>query len=146
MKRGFTLIELLVVIAIIGILSSIAIINLNSARDRARASAAIQSLQQVVALAVLCQDAGGELLCFSTGSGTTVPCPSGPFGFIQEGEPICSVGGTSLGTWPILSRYNWIYAPNASSDSINHTFRYVGRDQNNPSISFACDQGGCAFQ
>jgi prepilin-type N-terminal cleavage/methylation domain-containing protein len=35
-KKGFTLVELLVVIAIIGILSSVAIVNLNSARLKAR--------------------------------------------------------------------------------------------------------------
>jgi prepilin-type N-terminal cleavage/methylation domain-containing protein len=35
-KKGFTLIELLVVIAIIGMLSSLAVISLNTARDKAR--------------------------------------------------------------------------------------------------------------
>ncbi|MDD4272003.1 MAG: prepilin-type N-terminal cleavage/methylation domain-containing protein [Patescibacteria group bacterium] len=35
-KRGFTLIELLVVISIIGILSSFAVVSLNSARNKAR--------------------------------------------------------------------------------------------------------------
>lgn len=47
MKRGFTLIELLVVIAIIGMLSSVVLASLNTARGNARDARRQQDLKQI---------------------------------------------------------------------------------------------------
>lgn len=46
-EKGFTLVELLVVIAIIGILVTVVLINVNSARQKARVSAIQASIAQV---------------------------------------------------------------------------------------------------
>lgn len=46
-KKGFTLVELLVVIAIIGLLSTLAIVALNSARQRSRDAKRVSDVRQV---------------------------------------------------------------------------------------------------
>ena len=46
-RRGFTLIELLVVIAVIGILSSIVLVSLSGARDRAKDARVTGAMDQV---------------------------------------------------------------------------------------------------
>ena len=46
-KKGFTLIELLVVIAIIGLLSTMSVLALNSARARARDAKRISDIKQI---------------------------------------------------------------------------------------------------
>jgi len=46
-NKGFTLIELLVVIAIIGLLSTLAVVALNSARQKSRDSKRVADLKQV---------------------------------------------------------------------------------------------------
>jgi prepilin-type N-terminal cleavage/methylation domain-containing protein len=59
-KRGFTLIELLVVIAIIGILASVVLSSLNSARDRGSDAAIKSSLNNARSQAELYYDSNSR--------------------------------------------------------------------------------------
>jgi len=71
-QRGFTLIELLVVIAIIGILASVVMASLNSARAKARDAELVQSLEQVrTALEMYFLDHGQYPATGNWRSGTT---------------------------------------------------------------------------
>jgi len=59
-KKGFTLIELLVVIAIIGILSSVVLASLNSARQKSRDAKRISDIKQLQLALEFYFDANGE--------------------------------------------------------------------------------------
>lgn len=59
-RRGFTLIELLVVIAIIGILSSVVLASLNSARQKGRDARRVADIKQLQLALELYYDANGR--------------------------------------------------------------------------------------
>ena len=118
-QQGFTLIELLVVVAIIGILSSIVLAAVGTARQRARETAGQGTLSQVRAQAELDDDfdnvcsmqlivdavrqAGLDAesdTCFDHASGYAVSIPIGDNGFCVDSNGYAGEGVAQDGTPP----------------------------------------------
>ncbi len=79
LKKGFTLIELLVVIAIIGILSSVVLASLNSARQKGGDAAIKANLNGIRAQAELYYDTNGNYGTQATTTGATCLAGAGMF-------------------------------------------------------------------
>ena len=123
-KKGFTLIELLVVIAIIGLLSTLAVVALNSARSKARDAKRVSDIKQIqTSLELYYADnsgyAGGSALALGGSGGAASVCiDSGGFkasGCTNAYMPVVPAQtSTGLKTGGIYqSEYLYSGAPNA---------------------------------
>ena len=85
-KRGFTLIELLVVVAIIGLLSTLAVVALGSARAKSRDAKRLSDLKQIqTALELYYTDKGSYPAGDGINLGTTDYACLGTAGFKEAG-------------------------------------------------------------
>lgn len=122
-KKGFTLIELLVVIAIIGLLSTLAVVALSSARQRARDSKRLSDLKQLqTALELYYQDQASpaypvaasaialgstNYACLNSASGFTTAGCSNPIMGLVPSDP-GGTGGTTTYSYTSTSGVSYI--------------------------------------
>lgn len=98
-EKGFTLIELLIVIAIIGIISTVAIINLNRSKEKAEEANLLQTMAIIQRAATICMYDNRDLLCngaYCTGQQSSVPI---------SGQILCA---GSKNNWPDFDNPNMV--------------------------------------
>lgn len=115
-KRGFTLIELLVVIAIIGILSTLAVVALGNARQKARDAKRVSDIKQVQsALDLYATEKGGYPTVDANKTlGTDLKCLSD-----VEGLAASCTGNKYMGQVPVSPSQGASYVYLKSADVIS---------------------------
>lgn len=107
-RSGFTLVELLVVIAIIGILASIVLASLNSARRKSRDARRIADIKQIQLALELYFDANNGSYPAGTVLTALAPTyipvlPSDPVGGTAYNYQALNASGAACGTAPCVS-------------------------------------------
>jgi prepilin-type N-terminal cleavage/methylation domain-containing protein len=124
-KQGFTLIELLVVIAIIGLLSSVALASLSTARTKARDAKRVSDIKNIFTALQLYQDRYGCLpTTYSTACGNAAgPDTADPAGWDYSSQGVF-MPWLATGTEPIMKKIPVDPLNNMPGDNTAGTYAY----------------------
>ncbi len=126
MRRAFTLVELLVVIAIIGLLSTIAVVSLGTARSKARDTKRLADIRQIRTAMQLYLDANGTYPnTGNTGIGA-LNCPDGATGYycLGHGDAGTCAAGAGYHGCTALDNALSTYIAKIPDDPENNTAYY----------------------
>ena len=133
-KKGFTLIELLVVIAIIGILASIVLASLNSARIKSRDARRVADVKQIqLALE----------LYFDTNKGYPAGADTTALSVLQTGNFIPSVPKDPLNSGSNIYRYQSLTSSATktacAANCLSYSLAAVLEESTNPALQSDAD-------
>lgn len=142
-KKGFTLIELLVVIAIIGLLSTLAVVSLNSARQKARDSRRMSDMKQIsTAMEMIYTDTNSYPVAGTCGNASVIAENTND---VCSGDSLNAGGNNYLASLPAdpgTGSAPYWYEGNTSSYCIAAELE-VGDDNND---YFSCYSGNCRVE
>ncbi|HNV97314.1 MAG TPA: type II secretion system protein [bacterium] len=136
-KKGFTLIELLVVIAIIGLLSTLAVVSLNGARQKARDAVRKSDLNAIATAMELYKTESGNDQYYATVGACATPAnlaTKATDGDLCEGNAI----GTYMTSIPGDPSTDQEYTYTGDADGYTIT-----ADLESTASSFVCTNGSC---
>lgn len=129
LKQGFTLVELLVVITIIGILATVVLVSLNSARAKARDAKRLGDVRQIALALEFCYNDIGKYLPAST--------------FPKAGSPMTCSGTNYITAMPEdPSGEDYIYAVDNDSNPQKYV---VGAIIETPNSALGSDKDGTVY-
>ncbi len=131
-KKGFTLIELLVVIAIIGILSSIVLASLNSARDKGGNAAVKADLNGIRSQAEIVYDNGDNTYAAVCANANVIAAVTGAIGAGGDSGTVATRCNNSATAW----------AANAKLKTAEGTSNYWCVDSSGKGKGEASELGG----
>lgn len=138
---GFTLIELLVVVAIIGVLASVVLASLNTARARGRDARRLADVKQIQsALEMYFNDYGYYPQRYGHTENNTGGCGGTPSwcGLKTDLAPYLSISGDPLGVVGSAAAYYY----NADSGDNYQTYGFMVRFESSSNANIANNDGG----